>query len=559
MAPTIWVCSVLIVGLSEPLGIMPPYWAWLLEWGVVAGLALLSLGHALRRIPDRFVQLASHTQLWLCVLIPILGLYATKQEVYGTMLIVLVASSGTLMQRKLTLFTIAAIAAMGTVLLVRAHGPFAWVYISALLFAAVGAVIVHMLMSRALVRAAQLSDVANEAARELAQRLDELQRAEAERARLQDQLLHSQRMEAVGTLAAGIAHDMNNVLASISSLAALTLDEHDRSVVREDLERIIAQTERGAALTRGLLAFSRRGQYRKRRMSLWDVVRQLIPILERTLPKSIGIRSELPTERVCVLADPAHFEQVLVNLALNARDAMRGTGRLWIRGTVTPEARAQLRVTDSGEGMDSATRLRVFEPFFTTKALGKGTGRGRSTVWGIVQAHDGTITVESQPGSGATFTIELPTTDAHPSVRLSSPRLSTADVIGSELQGKVMVVDDEAAVRNTSKRLLQRMGLDVITAENGQDALDKFDASIQLVVLDMGMPVMGGAECFRRLRETSNVPILIATGYAIDEEAQAMVAQGAALLEKPFSAHQLRQEVSRLLARARSRDANAHE
>jgi len=277
-------------------------------------------------------------------------------------------------------------------------------------------------------------------------------------------------------------------------------------------------------------------------------------MLERTLPKSIEIRTELPDTQVCVEADPVHLEQAVVNIAVNARDAMNGAGTLWIRGDLHA-GRARLRVTDTGIGMDEATRLRLFEPFFTTKPLGKGTGLGLSTVWGIVQAHDGTITVESRPGMGSTFSISLPVSSANPTLRMSYSRLPTADE-RKALRGTVMVVDDEEAVRNTSKRLLERMGLDVITAEHGEDALAKLTPAIELVVLDMGMPVMGGPECFRRIRERSNVPVLIATGYAADEDAQAIVAQGASLLEKPFTSTQLKHEVARLLARA-SRDADA--
>ena len=542
-----WCCALSLVAMSGPLGIMPPLWAWVAEWIVVGCLAVVSTGHALRLWPDRYIQLASHMQLWLPLMIPTIGLYATKQEVYASLFIVMIASAGALLHRKLTLATIGTVAILASVLLVRADGEFFGVYISAVWFAGIAAVTIHMTMSRAFLRVAEMRDVADQNAREASERLAELQRAQEERARLQEQLLHSQRMEAVGTLAAGIAHDMNNVLMSISSLASL-LEDSDRRTMHEDVNLILMQTERGASLTRSLLAFSRRGQYRKRPIALWEVVRQLIPILQRTLPKSIAIRVELPDERVCVEADSTHLEQMLLNLALNARDAMGGAGTLSIVGDLARDGRARLRVGDTGTGMDEATRIRVFEPFFTTKPLGKGTGLGLSTVWGIVQAHGGEITVDSTPGAGATFTILLPASDAEPTPRIPLTRLPTAEPV-IEVRGTVLVVDDEAAVRNTSMRLLERMGLDVITAENGLDALAKLHDGVQLVVLDMGMPVMGGAECFRRLRERSDVPVLIATGFASDEEAQAIVARGASLLEKPFTSARLKHEVSRLLAR----------
>jgi CheY-like chemotaxis protein len=200
--------------------------------------------------------------------------------------------------------------------------------------------------------------------------------------------------------------------------------------------------------------------------------------------------------------------------------------------------------------MDEATRRRAFEPFFTTKPQGKGTGLGLSTVWGIVQSHGGTVTIDSKPGLGSTFEIVLPLSKAKP-VTLPTRVLSEQAVV----RGTVLLVDDEPAVRMTSKRLLERMGLDVFTAENGAAALELYSehaADIRLVILDMGMPVMGGAECFRRLRERSDVPVLIATGYTNDDEAQSLVSAGATILEKPFSAQQLKAEVLRLITSERS-------
>src|SRR6185503_8087570 len=191
---------------------------------------------------------------------------------------------------------------------------------------------------------------------------------------------------------------------------------------------------------------------------------------------------------VVIDADPKQIEQVLINLALNARDAMPSGGALRISGQLAGD-HAKLCVSDSGTGMDEATRLRVFEPFFTTKALGKGTGLGLSMVWGIVQAHHGSITIDSQPGAGATFTIALPLSAGVP-IPLS--RATTSQEI-SPAGGRVLIVDDEPGVRNTSKRLLERIGLTVVTANNGLDALDKISTNeaFDLVILDMGMPGMG--------------------------------------------------------------------
>ncbi|MBS1122103.1 MAG: sensor hybrid histidine kinase [Deltaproteobacteria bacterium] len=388
----------------------------------------------------------------------------------------------------------------------------------------------------------------------------------AERTRLEDQLLHSQRMEAVGTLAAGLAHDMNNVLASIASFAGLLDAEVASPEGRADLDQIVAQSLRGAELTRGLLAFSRRGQYRKQTIRLDDIVLEVLPILVRTLPRTIEIRDRLHGGKVCVDGDPIQLGQVLINLGINAADAMDSQGTFTIAADIVelgaeaatalavPAGRyARLEVTDGGCGMDEATRRRVFEPFFTTKAAGEGTGLGLSTVWGIVHAHDGAISVRSSPGAGATFSIHLPVTEATTPTR-SLPVIMRSGPL--ERMGTVLIADDEPAVRAGTARILQRMGLTAIQAADGEDALQQYrehQAVIDLVILDMGMPGMGGAACFRKLREISQVPVLIATGYAVEAEVQKMIASGAALIEKPFPSTDLIREVTRLLKASKSR------
>jgi signal transduction histidine kinase len=412
--------------------------------------------------------------------------------------------------------------------------------IGAVLTAAAFALLIHLLMRAATVRAITLQLAEAETARTLANKL-------AETEALQAQLLHAQRMEAVGTLAAGLAHDMNNVLGAVSNLGELLL-QSARSDQRGDLGQIIAHAARGAELTRGLLAFSRRGQYRTRTIELERMLRDLLPLLRRMLPKSIVIREQLALRGACIDADPVQLAQVITNLALNAADAMNGTGMIELTATIVdegPPSRVRLVIRDNGPGMDAETRLRAFEPFFTTKPLGKGTGLGLAVAWGIVQAHAGTIAIESELGQGAAFTIELPTTIAR--VAPEPVRPSSAHPV---VRSMVLVVDDDRAVRETTSRLLTRLGLEVVVAENGEEALRVFRAhpdQIRLVVLDMGMPVMGGAECFLRLRTQSDVPVLIATGYADDEQVRDAVSAGAQIIEKPFSAAQLREQVTRLI------------
>jgi signal transduction histidine kinase/ActR/RegA family two-component response regulator len=390
----------------------------------------------------------------------------------------------------------------------------------------------------------------------------ELQIQLAERLRLEDRLLHVQRMEAVGTLAAGLAHDMNNVLGSITSFASLLTDEVTSPGGRADLEQITAQSMRGAELTRSLLAFSRHGKYRKQTLRIDDVVHEVMPMFERTLPRSISIQQQLSGGTQCIEGDPVQLGQVLINLGINAAQAMNSHGKMVITTDVValdgaaaalglaPGRYARFQVADTGIGMDEATRRRVFEPFFTTKAAGQGTGLGLSTVWGVVQSHHGAVSVESTPGVGSTFTVHLPLTADTAPVR-SERNVKTATV---HRAGLVLIADDEPAVRAGTARIVERMGLSALQACNGDEALALYlekSTAIDLVILDMVMPVMGGAECFRRLRQASQVPVLIATGYATDSDVQEMVARGAALIEKPFPSSDLVTQVARLLETAK--------
>jgi CheY-like chemotaxis protein len=282
----------------------------------------------------------------------------------------------------------------------------------------------------------------------------------------------------------------------------------------------------------------------------------LATLLERTLPRSIAIHDRLDVAGVRVEGDPVHLTQALINFGLNAADAMNGNGTLVLAAAVldlatdNPHALpagpyVRISVTDTGIGMTAATCLRVFEPFFTTKPLGRGTGLGLSTVWGIAQGHKGAVAVESEPGRGTTFSLYLPTTDAPlaPTVE----RAASQPVVRA---GTMLVVDDEPAVRDGTRRILGKLGFDVVVAGDGAEALrifDQHDGAFDLVVLDMGMPVMGGPECFAALRRKSQVPILLATGYAVDAEARALVAAGARIIEKPFRSEELVREVTRML------------
>jgi two-component system cell cycle sensor histidine kinase/response regulator CckA len=291
-----------------------------------------------------------------------------------------------------------------------------------------------------------------------------------------------------------------------------------------------------------LLAFARGSQYRKRVVRVADVTREIIGLLSHTLPKTVTIRDNIEVGDACVEADPSHLGQVLINLGTNASDAMNGIGTLTITAEIR-DGQARLSVRDTGTGMDEATRSRVFEPFFTTKPLGRGTGLGLSTAWGIVRDHNGAIAVESALGAGTTFIVSLPLTAALPAVK---PARASTDPIANAPH--VLVIDDEAMVRESVKRVLGRIGVKVELAGDGASGLATFNAGkFDLVILDVGMPIMGGVECFRRIRATSKIPILIATGYAPDGELAELIASGATLIEKPYTPDDLRCEVARLL------------
>jgi signal transduction histidine kinase/ActR/RegA family two-component response regulator len=539
--------------LSEPTGVQlsGPVFAW--NGFAILALGLLCAGLIARRVPVRYGHLAMAAQWWFAIGGTLVAQYFSGDTTrLSSILLVEVGCAAISLETSVVVVSFVVIDLLWVPMVVRDLGSDARIYISGMFLAQLLALVFQRLHRNALLRAER-------AASELAHQLDE-------RDRLQEQLLHAQRMETSGTLAAGLAHDMNNILGSITSYAELLRGDVEQPNVQADLDTIIAQAARGADLTRALLTFSRRGHYRKHVLELDHVLGDVVPLLSRTLPKAIEIRAALCAETACIVGDGAQIHQVLVNLGVNAAHAMNGNGLLTITSAAIAldEATAvelavpagpyvRILVADTGSGMDEPTRKRVFEPFFTTKPLGKGTGLGLSMVWGIVQSHGGAVRVDSELGKGTTFTLYLPITDSQPSIDARPAAQPEAT-----RRATVLVVDDETAVRTSTMRLLQRRGLDTLGACNGEEALEVFAKharSIGLVILDMGMPQMGGPECFAKLRKLSSVPVLIATGYAVDEQAQELVAQGAALIEKPFPSALLVSEVTRLLAPAKPSSA----
>jgi two-component system cell cycle sensor histidine kinase/response regulator CckA len=360
-----------------------------------------------------------------------------------------------------------------------------------------------------------------------------------ERKRLEDELRHAQKMEAVGRLAGGIAHDFNNLLAIIQGSAELV----QRRVEAPEIEDILQAADRAAALTRRLLTFSRRAVVRAKVLDVNDVVMDAARLVRRVIGEDIRIRLELSGELGQVFADPAQLEQVVMNLVLNARDAMPEGGVLTIRtSNIAPDPTGDagelvlLAVSDTGVGMDESTRARVFEPFFTTKPVGQGTGLGLSTVFGIVTQSGGKVQVESQPHQGSTFSVFLPRVQKESEP--PEPRSSQPPLTGNE---RILLVEDDDRVRLVITRMLEAAGYQVVTAEHGQRALSVADASSEpfdLLLTDVVMPGMSGRELAQRLFASGRVrSLLYMTGHAPnDDESEA---PDATQLFKPFSERDL--------------------
>jgi PAS domain S-box-containing protein len=385
-----------------------------------------------------------------------------------------------------------------------------------------------------------------------------------ERKSLEDQLRQAQKMEAVGQLAGGIAHDFNNLLTAIlGSTELLLADTPPGDPRREDVQEISRSAHRAAALVRQLLAYSRKQVLQPRRVDLNAIVRDMGAMLRRVVGEPIELRLDLDPGLGHVTADPGQLEQVIANLGVNARDAMPRGGTLTItttnvtgRGVTAAADEAlpaagplvSLAVTDTGIGMDDEVRGRLFEPFFTTKELGRGTGLGLATVYGIVRQSGGHIQVRSRPGEGSSFTVYLPRAEAP---RPTRGALAAAAPVsgGSET---VLVAEDEEAVRHLVCRVLRAKGYRVLEARHAEAALElaaNATQPIDQLVSDLVKPGLGGrALADRLLHARPGLRVLFITGYAAEAvERQGRLPAGHGLLEKPFTADQLAHKVRETL------------
>ncbi len=380
-----------------------------------------------------------------------------------------------------------------------------------------------------------------------------------ERGQLEAQLAQAQKMEAVGRLAGGVAHDFNNLLTVIQGYGELVRDSLSSDPRRESMDELLKAAGRATSLTRQLLAFSRKQVLEPKVVHLAEIVRETGRMLERLIGEHIALSLAAPEERATVKADPGQIEQVILNLAVNARDAMPNGGHLTVSaGSLTtatpldgfpdqlPAGRwVLMTMEDTGCGMDAETLSHAFEPFFTTKERGKGTGLGLSTVYGIVRQSDGRVQVTSVPGKGTTIQVYLPRSDEKTT---SGVRPSVGSSRGTET---VLVVEDEAAVRNLVRAVLERKGYVVLAAEDGAAALDLVDAYagvIHVLLTDLVMPGMNGRDLAARVRaKRPAIKVVFMSGYTADVPTELGVEGGPGFLSKPFNERALTAKLREVL------------
>ena len=384
----------------------------------------------------------------------------------------------------------------------------------------------------------------------------------SERNKLEDQLRHAQKMEAVGRLAGGVAHDFNNILTAIigyGSLLQMKMKADDPML--HNAEEVIAAAQRGANLTQSLLAFSRKQIINPRPVNINQIVGRVGKLLTRLIGEDVRLDIRLGQEDLVVIADSGQIEQVLMNLATNARDSMPDGGTLHIETNRIelddrfiaahnygkPGAYAVIAMTDSGSGMDAKTAERIFEPFFTTKEMGRGTGLGLSMVYGIVKQHEGYVNVYTEPGKGSTFKCYLPLASA----RVSDQSMQRPGPLkgGSET---ILLAEDDDALRRLARTVLEEFGYRIIEAVDGEDAIEKFKQhhkSIQLLLLDVIMPKKNGREVYEEAKKlVPGIRTLFVSGYTADiVHKRGILDEGQAFIAKPVSPSELLKKIREVL------------
>ncbi len=384
------------------------------------------------------------------------------------------------------------------------------------------------------------------------------------RRKMEEQLLQAQKLESVGLLAAGVAHDLNNLLTPIMGHSEMLLYFQElEEPVRESIGEIASASQRARDLVRQLMAFGRKQTLEVKPLDLNLVVTEFAGLLRSTLRENVEIRLALAPRLRYVLADRSQLEQVLMNLAVNAQDAMPEGGTLGIETAevlldqqaadrnkaLSPGHYVRLTLSDTGLGMDQPTMERVFEPFFTTKELGKGTGLGLSTVYGIVTQHNGQIEVSSEPGGGATFNVYLPVMNEQAALRVEQPEVQPRQLRGSE---SIVIAEDEPQVRQTILRILSGLGYRVVAAQSPSECLRLFrqaEGPVRLLLADVVMPEMSGKELYEQLRQLSpELRVLYLSGYPDNVIVHhGILDEGTPFLQKPFSPQDLARKVRQVL------------
>jgi len=391
--------------------------------------------------------------------------------------------------------------------------------------------------------------------------VSERKRTEEEKHKLESQLQQAQKMESIGTLAGGIAHDFNNILMGIQGNASLMLlkieSDHPNY---EKIKNIETYVQNGTELTKQLLGFARRGKYLIRATDLNEIIDKSSSLFART-KKEIRVHTTLLEDLWTAEVDRGQIEQVLLNLYVNAWQAMANGGDLYLQTEnvildrsyvkpykVEPGRYVKISVSDTGVGIDKKTQERIFEPFFTTKEMGRGTGLGLASVYGIIKSHGGYINVYSEQEKGTVFTIYLPA-----SQKAASSEKETAPTTIMKGNGTILLIDDEKMILDVGTELLEELGYTVQAAMSGQEAIDVFQKDrekIDLVIMDMIMPEMGGGETFDRLKQIDpDVKVLLSSGYSINGQATKIMRRGCdGFIQKPFNMNQLAEKVQQILA-----------
>jgi PAS domain S-box-containing protein len=390
---------------------------------------------------------------------------------------------------------------------------------------------------------------------------------EKEKEELESRYRHSQKMEAIGTLAGGVAHDFNNLLTGIlgyTDVLKLELEEGSRAA--RSVRVIERAATRAQELTVQLLGFARKGKFQSVSVNLNEAIGDVIAFLDRTLHKNIQVAQRLSPKTPWIMGDPSQIHQLLLNLAVNARDAMPAGGKLTfstelveldedaVRAHVglTPGRYNLITVSDTGVGIPSDKLERIFEPFFTDKEDGSGTGMGLAMVYGVTKSHRGSVSVHSEVGQGSLFEVYLPYTPNQFERTSKQPRELVRGT------GTILMVDDEEIIRELARELLGQLGYTVIAVEDGQQAIETFRerrAEIDLVIVDVMMPRMGGRECLQKLREIDpNVRAIFATAYSSEELQERVGGESAGFLQKPYRMQQLSESVAEALSQIRRAD-----